>query len=242
MARALLLSPPCDQDVDRDDGEGHRHPVLERHAKELEACHHEANLTGALAHDLDRDQGGLGDLLARITAVGEDPMDEREDAARSLQKRSAAVAIPDPGRMGLDDEAAPVGVNQRVALAPVDLLARIVTARATGLGGLDALAVNNRGRRAGVAPDPFTDLEIQLVPRTRGERPINLIPQIVEAAFTIRAAVKSVTEAGRRDLGREARGRAVIEQFRSWGGDVEQLFEFYRDEFDAPGDFGFTIP
>ena len=58
--------------------------------------------------------------------------------------------------MGFDDEAAAVGVNQRVALAPDDLLACIVTARATGLGGLDALAVNNRGRRAGVAPDPFT--------------------------------------------------------------------------------------
>ena len=31
--------------------------------------------------------------------------------------------------MGLDDEAAAVGVNQRVALAPVDLLARIIAAR-----------------------------------------------------------------------------------------------------------------
>jgi hypothetical protein len=75
--------------------------------------------------------------------------------ARGTQKRSAAVAILDAGRMGLDDEAAAVGVDQHVALAPIDLLARIVTARAAGLGGLDALAVNNRGRRAGVAPDPF---------------------------------------------------------------------------------------
>ena len=38
--------------------------------------------------------------------------------------------------MGLDDQAAAVGVDQRVTLAPVDLLARIVTARAAGLGGL----------------------------------------------------------------------------------------------------------
>src|SRR5262245_15260611 len=57
--------------------------------------------------------------------------------------------------MRLDDEAAAVGVDQRVTLAPVDLLARIVTARATSLGGLDALAVDDRGRGAGVAPDPF---------------------------------------------------------------------------------------
>src|SRR5262249_39502335 len=57
--------------------------------------------------------------------------------------------------MGLDDEAAAVGVDQSVTLAPVDLLARIVTARAAGLGGLDALAVDDRGRGAGVAPDPL---------------------------------------------------------------------------------------
>ena len=43
----------------------------------------------------------------------------------------------------------------RVALAPVDLLTRIVTAWPADLGGLDALAVNDRGREAGVAPDPF---------------------------------------------------------------------------------------
>jgi len=42
-----------------------------------------------------------------------------------------------------------------LTLAPVDLLARIVTTRAAGLGGLDALAVDDRGRGAGVAPDPF---------------------------------------------------------------------------------------
>ena len=40
-----------------------------------------------------------------FVSVGEDPLDEREDAARSLQKLSAAVAILDTGRMGLDDEA-----------------------------------------------------------------------------------------------------------------------------------------
>src|SRR5215475_14032695 len=57
--------------------------------------------------------------------------------------------------MGLDDEAAAVGVDQRVTLEPVDLLARIVTARAAGLGGLDALAVDDRGRGVGVAPDPL---------------------------------------------------------------------------------------
>ena len=43
--------------------------------------------------------------------------------------------------MRLGDEAVAIGIDQRVALAPFDLLARIVTARATGLDGLDTLAV-----------------------------------------------------------------------------------------------------
>jgi hypothetical protein len=46
--------------------------------------------------------------------------------------------------MRFEHEATPVGVDQRMALAPVDLLAHIVTARAAGLGGLDALASLSR--------------------------------------------------------------------------------------------------
>jgi len=57
--------------------------------------------------------------------------------------------------MRFEDKATPVGVNECMALSPVELFARIVTAWPAGLSGLDALAVDNRGRRAGVAPDPF---------------------------------------------------------------------------------------
>ena len=56
--------------------------------------------------------------------------------------------------MRFEHEATPVGVDERMALAPIDLLSSIVTARAAGLGGLDALAVDDRGGGAGVAPDP----------------------------------------------------------------------------------------
>src|SRR5208282_4655393 len=70
----------------------------------------EADLVGIFAHDLDGDQHGRGDLLTGISAVGEDPLDEREDAARSPQEWSAAVAILDAGRMGFEQEATPVGV------------------------------------------------------------------------------------------------------------------------------------
>jgi Putative transposase of IS4/5 family (DUF4096) len=48
----------------------------------------EADLIGVLAHDLDRDQRCRGDLFPGISAVGEDALDEREDAPRDSQKRS----------------------------------------------------------------------------------------------------------------------------------------------------------
>ena len=57
--------------------------------------------------------------------------------------------------MRFEHETTPFGVNERMALASIDLLSSIVTARAAGLGSLDALAVNDRGRGASVAPYPF---------------------------------------------------------------------------------------
>ena len=74
---------------------------------------------------------------------------------REAEHRAAAVAILDVRRMGLDDEAAAVGVDQRVALASIYLLSSIVTAGSTGLSGFDALAVDDCGRGAGVPPNPF---------------------------------------------------------------------------------------
>ena len=75
----------------------------------------EANLIGVLAHDFHRYQRGLGELLTGIPAVGEDPLDEREDAPRSSHKRSAAVAILDAGRMRFEHKATPVRVDERMA-------------------------------------------------------------------------------------------------------------------------------
>jgi hypothetical protein len=57
--------------------------------------------------------------------------------------------------MRFEHEAAPVRVHERMALTSVDLLSSIITAWPASLGGLDALAVDDRGRGAGVAPDPF---------------------------------------------------------------------------------------
>src|SRR4029077_21131657 len=108
----------------------------------------EADLIGVLAHDLDRDQRCRGDLLAGIPAVGEDPLDAREQAPRDLQKRTAAIPILDARRMRFEHEAAPIRVHERMALTSVDLLSSIATAWPARLGGLDALGVDDCRRGA----------------------------------------------------------------------------------------------
>ena len=114
----------------------------------------EADLIGVLAHDLDRDQRCRGDLFPGIPAVGEDALDEREDAPRDSQKR------PPPSRSwilaGCGSSTRPrPSVSTSAWITSVDLLSSIVSAWPAGLGGLGALAVDDCRRRAGVAPDPF---------------------------------------------------------------------------------------
>ena len=62
-----------------------------------------------------------------------------------------------------EEEAVVVGVDQGVSLAALDLFARVVTARAANLGGLDALAVDHARRKTGVAPGPLSIEHDQLV-------------------------------------------------------------------------------
>jgi hypothetical protein len=73
----------------------------------------EADLVGVLAHDLDRDDRNLDDLLTRISAVGEDALDEWKNAARGMQKWPAAVAILEARWVRLEYETAPIRVDQR---------------------------------------------------------------------------------------------------------------------------------
>src|SRR5512133_2772208 len=61
---------------------------------------------------------------------------------------------------GTDQQAG--GVSHDMALAPFDLLGGIVTQWSTALGGLDRLAVDDPGRRAGFAPCDFPGLQQKL--------------------------------------------------------------------------------
>src|ERR1700731_2419975 len=77
------------------------------------------------------------------------------------KRRETRISGPPPSRSwmlagcGSSTRPRPSDVDERMALASLDLFARIVTARAACLRGLDALAVDDRRRGAGVAADAF---------------------------------------------------------------------------------------
>lgn len=94
------------------------------------AEHLEALSTGSPAHNLDNDMGlvpGPFHQPAGISAIGQSVFDEGVAGTGGLQHRLAAIAVLDGGGMDLDREQPAVGVGQDVALAPLDLLARVVT-------------------------------------------------------------------------------------------------------------------
>ena len=75
---------------------------------------------------LSDDGRHLGSLVARI---GEDALDEGEQAARRAQQVAGAVAVLHVGGMHDDAQQETERVDEDVALAPGDLFARVVSLR-----------------------------------------------------------------------------------------------------------------
>jgi hypothetical protein len=78
-----------------------------------------------------------------VATIGPDLLDEREEAARDLQQGTAAVTILYIGGVGFNQQRPAIGIDQSMALAALDLLARVIAPRAAALGGFDALAVDD---------------------------------------------------------------------------------------------------
>jgi len=88
-----------------------------------------------------------------IGAVGEEFLDEGKDGSRRLQHRSGGIAVLHIGRVGFEQQAAPIGIDKGMAFAALDLLAGIIAPWSAALGRLHALTVDDRRRRTGFAPD-----------------------------------------------------------------------------------------
>ena len=84
--------------------------------------------------DLEHPTAGAGSGLrgarSLIAGIGEDPLDEREQAAgASIENQTRPVAVLKVGGMNDDIQQKAERIDKDVALAPGDLLARIKTLR-----------------------------------------------------------------------------------------------------------------
>jgi len=75
-------------------------------------------------------RGGARDTRSLIAGIGEDPLDEGEEASRAtIEHEPCAVAVLHVGRMDDDVQEKAERVDEDMPLAPCDLLARIKTLR-----------------------------------------------------------------------------------------------------------------
>src|SRR5271165_4861495 len=108
-------------------------------------------------------------LLARVGAIGKDMAQPREEIADRSQQVGRAVSILNVGGVHLRANQMTAGIGNDVALAPVDLLARVISPRAAAFRGLDRLTIDHPCRRAGFAAIPLPSMldqqEIDLFPQ-----------------------------------------------------------------------------
>ena len=91
-------------------------------------------MRGVALDDLQPPGPGLcdrrGEFGSAITGIGEDPFDEREQAARaSVEDQPSAVTILQVGRMDDDVQQEAERVDEDMPLAALDLLARVIARR-----------------------------------------------------------------------------------------------------------------
>ena len=91
--------------------------------------HHEAVAVTA-AHDLEFPRAGAGNdslhLATLITCVGNDALDKWKTPSSLPQQRLGSVSILHAGRMDTDGQEQAQRVGQDVALAALNLLARVI--------------------------------------------------------------------------------------------------------------------
>ena len=98
------------------------HPALWQHD---EACH----VIGAF-DDFDAQTRNLGDggidLMGMVAGIGPDQLEPREAVPYPLDHQRCAIAVLNTRRMDYDTERKAFGINQRMDLAPFDLLAGVI--------------------------------------------------------------------------------------------------------------------
>ncbi len=99
---------------------------------------------------------GTFELVSGVATISKNVAQPRIRFSGRAQNGNRAVAVLNVGGMNLQSDQVARSVGDDVALAPFDLLADIVAARAATFRGFHRLTVDHVGRRAGLAARPFT--------------------------------------------------------------------------------------
>ena len=100
-------------------------------------------------------------LLSRVAAVREDMAQPGEALAYCLEHIDGAVPVLNIGGMDQDQDQEAAGVGKDMALAPLDLLARVIATNPATFGGFDRLAVDDPGAGRGFAAFDFAQAHHQ---------------------------------------------------------------------------------
>gem|GEM_PF-4806596 len=109
----------------------------------------EPDLSWNFPDNLDGNASRIPYPFSRVGGVSEGKFYEGKTAARCLEQRYGAIAILHRRRVDLQRQRPAVCIDHGVPLAALDLLARIIAARAASLGCFHALAVDDGGTWAG---------------------------------------------------------------------------------------------
>lgn len=138
LCEAAAASEPCECPLD--------HPAARQDDEAL-------GRVGAL-DDLDGPAAvaahGVLEFVACIAAVGEDVAQPWMAEPDRPEQVGSAVSILNIGPVDPHEDQEAERVGDDVALAPFDLLARVISANPAAFGGLDALAVDDAGRGLGL--------------------------------------------------------------------------------------------
>src|SRR3954447_14204493 len=109
-----------------------------------------ADLTFELADDLDPDGAGLLHSWPLVACIRIAELNEWPPRTGGNHQRPGTVAVLDGRRVDVQLERPAGRVHHGVPFAAFDLLSGIIAPDPAGFGGLDALAVDHRRRRAGL--------------------------------------------------------------------------------------------
>src|SRR5262249_16578032 len=237
LAVPAVSSEPTERSLDD--------PTLREHNKPFYLCRSQHSLQQPAKSAFD----ALGQVVSAVRTIGKDhfqSVEPRFESAENSEDKHGSIVVLDIGRMDNEGEHQAKRVNNDMALASVNLLARIVTSHAAYLRRLDGLTVDNcsAGRRLAshavpkLVPQRFMNPVPCPVVAPAKENPVNRLPvrEFVRqkppraaAAYNVDNRVKdSATADSLGSSSARTLGQKFSKNLPLFVGEVREIFRTFR--------------